>query len=161
MLIMTDERRYWARVGMYVTREFADQWIEKLNSEGATTGGKYLDDDVEEYVAPAMVTTSSLKAEVNELFSQPYEEVELPPETRAILKVAEMEAGKIARIKELKAEGYALEEAKSMVTKEINLAVAEIMGIDLDEFEAREEARIAEARQGAEAQEASVDDGEE
>ena len=158
---MTQDVRYWARVGMYVTKQFAEEWIEKIETQGGSTGGKYLDDEIEEYVAPAANTPFTLREEIEEIFSKPFEKVEMPPETAAILKVAEMEGNRVSRIKELKADGYSLEEAKEMVTSEINQAVADIMGIDLEEFEERENQRIAEARSGADESEASINDGEE
>ena len=61
----------------------------------------------------------------------------------------------------MKAEGYSLDEAKQMVTSEINQAVADIMGIDLEEFEERENQRIEKLRSGADESEASINDGEE
>ena len=38
--------RYWPRVGMYITQEFADEWIERLAATDGHTG-KYLEDDIE------------------------------------------------------------------------------------------------------------------
>ena len=40
---MNEEVRYWDRVGMYITREFADDWIERINSSGESAG-RYLAD---------------------------------------------------------------------------------------------------------------------
>jgi len=157
---MSQELRYWERVGMYVTKDFAEQWAEKLEAGGDSTRGKYLDDEVEEYIAPVIVSSRTIRREIEELFSKPFEEVELPPETQAILAISQMEKQKVKRIKDLKAEGYSLQEAKELVSSEINLAVAEIMGIDLEEFAERQEEHFKDVK-GAEAQEASVDDGEE
>jgi hypothetical protein len=158
---MSQDTRYWERVGMYVTKEFAEEWVEKIKSNADGTRGKYLDDDVEEYVAPAILSTGTLQREIEELFEQPYESVELPPSTQSILVVAKLEKNKIAEIKKLKSEGYSLEEAKQMVTSKINQAVAEIMGIDLEDYEERQNAYIESKGGEAEAQEASVNDGEE
>ena len=36
------EKRYWNRVGMYVTEEFANEWIGKMNVSDAQ-GGRHLD----------------------------------------------------------------------------------------------------------------------
>jgi hypothetical protein len=146
---MSVETRYWERVGMYVTKQFAEEWIEKMG-EGSSASGKYLDDEVEEYIAPQPVATWTIREEIEALFASPREEVEIPPETQAIIAVAEMERNKISRIKELKAEGYDLKEAKEMVAKEINDKVAEILGVDVEDYVAREEARYEEARKGAE-----------
>ena len=72
-----------------------------------------------------------------------------------------MERQRVKRIKQLKSDGYSLEEAKELVTSEINQAVAEIMGIDIEEFAEDLEVQKQLATKGAEAQEASVDDSEE
>ena len=158
---MTNNTRYWPRVGMYVTMEFAEQWIEKMNT-GEGIGGKYLNDDIEEYTKPELIPASTLRGEIKALFDAPYEEVELDEGTLAILKIAKLESNRISRIKELKAEGYDLTEAKELVTQEINLAVAEVMGIDLEEFEERENARISEAKkEGANEAEAPPNDNQE
>ena len=45
MSIMQEEIRYWPRIGMYVNREFATEWIERL---GIT--GRVLDEDIEEFI---------------------------------------------------------------------------------------------------------------
>ena len=160
---MTNNTRYWPRVGMYVTLEFAEQWIERMGSE-SSTGGKFLDDDVEEYVAPQVVKQDTLREEIQELFSKPFTEVELDDDIKSIILLTEMESKKISRIKELKAEGYELSEAKEMVQSEINQAVANAMGIDLEEFEEKENARIEEARnqkEGANEAEAPPNDKQE
>ena len=46
---IAEETRYWERVGMYVTRQFADQWIERIGVRG-----QVLDDDLEEFNAIAL-----------------------------------------------------------------------------------------------------------
>ena len=160
---MTNNTRYWPRVGMYVTLEFAEQWIERMGSE-SSMGGKFLDDDVEEYVAPQMVKQATLREEIQELFSQPFTQVELDDDIKSIILLTEMESNKVSRIKELKAEGYELSEAKEMVQSEINQAVADALDIDIEEYQERENARIEEARnqkEGANEEEAPFDDGEE
>ena len=157
---MSDNVRYWDRVGMYVTREFAEEWIERATASDGRTG-RYLDEDIEEYVNPTLLSGSEMKIEVEELFSKPFEKVELPPETQAILAVAEMEGNRISRIKELKAEGYTLQEAKESVDKEISGAVAEILGVDVEDYVEREAERISQLQKGAEHDGGSVDGGEE
>jgi hypothetical protein len=158
---MSQELRYWDRVGMYVTREFAEEWAEKLKSGSDGTRGKYLDDDIEEYIIPETVSVVTIRNEVEELFNSPFETIELPKDTQAIIKVNEMEKKKVSRIKALKAEGYSLQEAKELAVSEINQAVAKIMGIDLDDYAERQDAYVVDNKEGAEAQEASVDDSEE
>jgi len=157
---MSDNVRYWDRVGMYVTREFAEEWIERATpSDGRT--GRYLDDDVEEYVTPTIISVSEMRREIDELFSKPFEQVKLPPETQAILAVAEMEGNRISRIKELKAEGYTLQEAKERVDQEISDAVAEILGVDVEDYVERETQRVSQLQKGAEHDGGSANDGEE
>lgn len=158
---MSDNLRYWDRVGMYVTRDFAEDWAEKLKAGGDGTRGKYLDSETEEYILPAMVSIPSIQREIEDIFSRPFERVQLPADTQAILKVTEMERERVTRIKQLKSDGYSLEEAKALVTSEINQAVAAIMGIDIEEFAEDLEVQKQLAIAGAGAQEASVDDGEE
>ena len=158
---MSQELRYWDRVGMYVTREFAEEWAEKLKAGSDGTRGKYLDDDIEEYIIPETVSVVTIRNEVEELFNSPFETIELPKDTQAIIKVNEMEKKKVSRIKALKAEGYSLQEAKELAVSEINQAVAKIMGIDLDDYAERQDAYVVDNKKGAEAQEASVDDSEE
>ena len=78
------EKRYWNRVGMYVTEEFANEWIGKMNvSDGQ--GGRHLDEDIEEYIVSRPPTPDELRAEIKELFEQPFEEVELPLASQAII----------------------------------------------------------------------------
>ena len=62
---MSDNMRYWDRVGMYVTRDFAEDWAEKLKAGGDGTRGKYLDTDTEEYVLPEMVSITTINNERN------------------------------------------------------------------------------------------------
>lgn len=135
---MTNNTRYWNRVGMYVTREFAEEWIEKMGQVDSTRG-KMLDEDIDEYVVPLAPSAVTLREEIDEIFSKPFEEVELPPSTQAILVVAELEKNRVKRIKALKAEGYDLQEAKDKVQSEINLKVAEIIGIDIDDYDERQQ----------------------
>jgi hypothetical protein len=157
---MSENVRYWDRVGMYVTREFAEEWIERATpSDGRT--GRYLDNDVEEYVTPIIMSSSEMRREVDEIFSKPFEQVEIPPETQAILAVTEMEGNRISKIKELKAEGYTLQEAKERVDQEISEAVAEILGVDVGDYVERETERISQLQEGAGHDGGSADDGEE
>jgi len=124
-----DNVRYWARVGMYVTRDFAEEWIEKIGETDARTG-RYLDDDIEEYIDSPVPSPGSLKREVDSLFEEPFEEVELPDDIKAIMVAEEMQRNRVSRIKELKGEGYSLEESKEMFQQEMDDAVCEILGVE-------------------------------
>lgn len=153
-----DNVRYWNRVGMYITREFAEEWIEKLGSSDTRTG-RYLDDDIEEYIDSPIPSPGSLKREVNNLFEEPFKEVDLPNDIKAIVVAEEMQRNRISRIKELKAEGYSLEESKEMFQQEMDEAVCEILGVDVGSMsigmgqEAEEEESDSEASEDDESSE--------
>jgi len=124
------EKRYWNRVGMYVTREFANEWIEKMNvSDGQ--GGRHLDEDIEEYIVSRPPTADELRAEIKKLFEQPFEEVELPVESQAIIFADGMERSRVSILKGLKAEGHTIEEAKEIFQERIDNGVADILGVEV------------------------------
>jgi len=124
------DKRYWDRVGMYVTEEFANQWIEKMNvSDGQ--GGRHLDEDIDEYVITRPPTPDELRAEIKELFKQPFEEVELPVESQAIIFADKMERDRVSILKELKAEGHTIEEAKEIFQERLDVGVADILGVEV------------------------------
>ena len=124
------EKRYWDRVGMYITKEFAEEWISKMSvSDG--TGGRHLDEEVEEYVVARPITPDELRAEIIEIFEQPFEEVELPKDVRAILFADKMERNRVSRLKELKVEGNTLDEAKEIFQQELDEGVAEILDVEV------------------------------
>lgn len=83
---LNEETRYWSRVGMFVTREFAEQWIERI---GAT--GQVLDEELDEFNAIALPDPSRLRREIDELFAGPPNDGELSPENRAILALMDFE----------------------------------------------------------------------
>ncbi len=126
--------RYWPRVGMYVTPEFAEEWIERLaGGEGESTG-KYLEEDIEEYVQPELPRTSQLRAEIKELFNNPFEMGELDDDVMAIIALDKFEKSKLSRVKQLKSEGHTLEDAKEIFQQELDAATATILGLeDLNE----------------------------
>lgn len=129
----TETIRYWPRVGMYVTPEFADEWIERL---GAADGhsGKYLEEEVEEYVIPAIPRANELRKEIKDLFDNPFEQGVLGDDIAAIIALDKLEKSKISRVKQLKSEGHTLEDAKEIFQQELEAATATIMGLeDLNE----------------------------
>ena len=129
-IVVLMDKRYWDRVGMYVTEEFANQWIEKMNvSEGE--GGRHLDDDIEEYIITRPPTPDELRQELKQLFEQPFEEVELPLESQAIIFADEMERNRVPMLKELKSEGHTIEEAKEIFQERIDEGVANILGVEV------------------------------
>ena len=64
--MINEETRYWERVGMYVTKDFAYEWADKIKETGAKTG-KYYDDDIEDYVEGSQPTPRQLVKEIEEL----------------------------------------------------------------------------------------------
>ena len=89
---MSDEVRYWDRLGIYVTRQFAEEYIERSQQSGIT--GEYLDTDLDEYEQVTPLSPLTLKREVEEIFSRPYEVVELPSQSQGMLEVIRMDNNK-------------------------------------------------------------------
>jgi len=131
------DKRYWERVGMYVTKDFAYEWAEKIKETGSKTG-KYLDDDIEEYVEGSQPTPNQLIREIDSLFEAEFVDAEISDDMGAILELTQMERNKVSIIKDLmnqkmgeglgKAE--AREQAKSEYDKMISEKVASILDID-------------------------------
>ena len=128
---MTEEIRYWERLGVYVSRQFAEEYIERSQDSGIT--GEYLDGDLEEFQGMTSVSPMTLQREVNEIFSKPFEEVELPPETKAMMELIRMENEKSKIVKAYKAEGMTLEGAKLKYQEDVDSIVAEALGIESGE----------------------------
>jgi len=124
---MVKEVRYWERLGIYVTRDFAEEYIERSQDTGIT--GEYLDTELEEYEQITTISPYSLSREVEEIFSQPYVSVDLPPESQVMLDVIKMETDKKSIIKERVAEGLSMDEAKAEYTATMNTMVADVLGI--------------------------------
>ncbi len=158
-MMVDQDTRYWDRVGMYVTKEFAYEWMDKIKETGAALG-KYYDDDIEDYVEGSSPTPRSLTREIEDLFEGEYVAKEVQSDIQNIIKLTEMERNKVSRIKELMAEyqegGLSKEEARDKAKEdfdnEIQTAVAEALGIDpeksmfelpdnWDEIQAEREAR--------------------
>ena len=114
------ELRYWDRLGFYITRADADEFISKAGNIGAV-----LDEDLEEFTPRSGVSQDSLRKEVNALFEKPFVEVSLSSENNAILIALEFEKTRPARVKELKKEGFTTEEAKEMFKQELDIIVRE------------------------------------
>jgi len=125
------EVRYWDRVGMYVTEEFAEEWIEKVGSQKGDSAGRYLEGDIEEFSDSTMGASSGqLRAEVKGIFEEPFQLAELPPETRAIIVASEMEKNKGNRMREFISEGMEKDEARLAYQKELDETVCGILGIE-------------------------------
>jgi len=83
---IAEETRYWERVGMYVTRQFADQWIERIGVRG-----QVLDDDLEEFNAIALPDADLLRREINGLFNEAPNLGKVSVENQAILALMDFE----------------------------------------------------------------------
>ena len=129
MTQQTDEVRFWPRLGIYITREFAEEYIERSQDTGIT--GEYLDDELEEYNQVTTVSPLTLRREVEEIFSKPFEEVELPDETKALFKLMEMENNRKKILLDYKSQGMTIEEAKEQYAKDVDAIASEALGIDL------------------------------
>ena len=102
-----EETRFWPRVGLYVTRASAAEFIERMGGSGHT-----LDEDLEEFVSPSIPDPTLLAKEVDTLFKEPYVSHDLSQENMAILNLMQFESDKKKFILERKGEGMTLDEAK-------------------------------------------------
>lgn len=134
---MDEEVRYWDRLGVYITRQFAEEYIERSQETGIT--GEYLDNDIEEYQQITTVSPMTLKREVEELFLKPFESVELPPESQVLMDAIAMERNKISIIKGYMADGMDKAEAKEKYTQDMNEMVGEVLGLVGDESDNSED----------------------
>ena len=82
----TSEMRYWERVGLYVDRKMADEFIEQMVGHGSV-----LDEDLEEFVTQTVPDAMFLQNEVQALFEAPFEEQELSSDNQAILDLMTFE----------------------------------------------------------------------
>ena len=133
-----EQVRFWDRVGMYVTRDFAEQWIERI---GAT--GQVLDADLEEFTQVSTTDTNLIRKEIDDLFTNDQNQGELSPENVAIVASLNFESKRKTFILETKerlvADGMesdeALIEAKEEYTKAKDLIVREALGLPEPEEE--------------------------
>ena len=118
------ELRYWDRLGFYVTRADAEDFISKAGNIGAV-----LDEDLEEFTPKSGVSQEILKREIDDLFLKPFVEVALSSENNSILLALEFEKTRPARVKQLKKEGHTTEEAKEIFKQELDNIVRESLGL--------------------------------
>lgn len=135
---MDEEIRYWDRIGAYVSRDFAEEYIERSQDTGIT--GEYLQDDIDEYAQITTISPATLRREIEDIFSKPYVEVELPKDTQALMDALAMESNKVKIIKGFMAEGLSKDEAKEKYTQEMNVMVGEALGIDTSDTQDSEDA---------------------
>ena len=140
---MTD-RRFWNRVGLQVTKNQALEWVDRVVA--GPGAGEYLVDDVDEFTQVTAPSGDSLRREIDILFEQPAEaiEIKLDPLTASIHAAIEMENNKMTRLRELLAEGLTKQEAKEKYQIEMGILVADALDIDLDEYREKQAAMIAD-----------------
>ncbi len=129
--------RFWPRLGLYISKIDAEEYISKT-----TTGtGAVLDDVVEEFSPATSVSPEALRAELNELFENPFEEGKMSNENQAIIAALTMEQQRIPRIKELMADGMEKAEAKEIFDRELDVFVRDALGLP-EETEQETEYRL-------------------
>tara|TARA_B100000745_G_scaffold241108_1_gene163565 strand:+ start:990 stop:1436 length:447 start_codon:yes stop_codon:yes gene_type:complete len=111
-LNMSEEVRYWPRIGMKVSREVADQFLAKLSGGEV---GSILDEDLDEFVAVVPITVHELNTELDILFTNPALEGEIVFDevNQAILELMTFESNRKQFILDCKSEGMTMEEAKT------------------------------------------------
>jgi len=123
------EVRYWNRAGFPVTREQAEEIIERM-SEGAI--GAVRDDDIEEFVpVGGGISRESLRKEVDDLFSRPAQDSDnqVDESIADILKLMHFEQNKKQFILDCKEEGLSLEEARESYENEKANLVREALNL--------------------------------
>lgn len=125
---MSDETRYWERIGTYVSRQFAEEYIDRSKETGIT--GEYLETELEEYQQITTVSPETLRREIEDIFSKPFEVVTLPAKTQALLGAVEMENNKVKIVKGFMADGLTKDEAKDKFTQVMNEMVGEALGLE-------------------------------
>lgn len=133
---IAEETRYWERVGMYVTRQFADQWIERIGVRG-----QVLDDDLEEFNAIALPDADLLRREINGLFNEAPNLGKVSVENQAILALMDFERQRKNFIRDrrqmLLDDGLESSEALTTAKEDYNAAkeglVRDALGIEEEE----------------------------
>lgn len=125
------ELRYWERVGFMVSRDQAEEIASRMNS----SSGKVLDDDIEEFVE-SRTNLHEVLDEIEILFENPPTgDTTLSEDNKAIIALMDFESNKKAFIKEKKAEGMELAEAKEAYEFAKAAFVREALGLPEPEEE--------------------------
>jgi len=107
------EIRYWKRMGFAVTEDQALEMLDRIADEATGTA---LDGDIEEFEQHGgSVSKITLKREITEMFSRDYDptlDEAMDDEIDWIVKAIQFEKNRKQFIKDRKAEGMTLEEAK-------------------------------------------------
>jgi uncharacterized protein YoaH (UPF0181 family) len=141
----TEELRYWPRLGLYVTRADAEEYIAKAGGAGAV-----LDETIEEFTPASSSSPEVLRSELDRLFEAPFTEGEMTQENKAILAAISMEQDRVPRIKELMQEGMTKEEAKAQFDSEMDEFIRETLGLPSQTEAEREYQEKYEAIHGGE-----------
>ena len=118
MATNSETMRFWPRVGLYVDRKMAEEFIERMIGHGSV-----LDDDLDEFVQPVVPDAMFLQNEVDTMFESPFEEQPLDEANQAILELMTFEGNRKTYIKSLKEDGMTLEEAKEDYKEALDLKV--------------------------------------
>ena len=123
------EVRYWHRLGFAVTKS---QALELMDRVSDAPSGSVLDSDIEEFeTVGAVAAPATLKREINDLFERDFDseiDGKIDEPINWILVAMEFERNKKQFIKDQKAEGKTLQEAKEAY----NFAKADIVRKALD-----------------------------
>jgi len=114
----TENTRFWPRVGLYVDKKMAEEFIERMVGHGSV-----LDTDLDEFVQPTIPDAMFLQNEVDNLFENEFEEQPLDEANQAILDLMTFEGNRKDYIKAKKAEGMSLEDAKEDYKEALDLKV--------------------------------------
>ena len=134
-----EEVRFWDRVGIYVTRDFAEQWIERIGASG-----QVLDQDLEEFTQVTLPDSELIREEIEHLFNSVPNEGDLSPDNMAIVAALNFESQRKTFVLETKErlisagvdEDEALTQAKEEYDAAKDAIVREALGLpDAEEEE--------------------------
>jgi len=112
MPAQTEEVRYWKRAGFPVTKAVAMEMVERISAEAI---GAVRDDDLEEFVSVGgVMSKEGMIAEIEDLFSRPASEEDdaVDESIQWIIEAMAFESNKKSYLREKKAEGMTIEEAR-------------------------------------------------
>ncbi len=125
----TEDVRYWKRAGFPVTKDVAMEMVERISTDAI---GAVRDDDLEEFVAVGgVMSKAGLIAEIEELFSRPAsdEDNTVDESIQWIMEAMAFEGNKKAFLREKKAEGMTIEEAREAYEAEKSQIVRDALDL--------------------------------
>ena len=121
------ETRFWDRTGFRVTLEQAQDIASRM---GVERMGQNLDEEIEEFVTPDAPSIGELQREIKELFnSNDTDDRLFSDDNEAILGLMDFESRRKQIIKQYKADGMTLEEAKEAFKITKHQMVREHLGL--------------------------------